>query len=82
VRHRTDYTPVRVGPDVDPSNQYARPHVETGTRNIGALTVGANVAVMITRHFGVVPDLRYDYGSIGDEKENSLRPSVRVIWRF
>jgi hypothetical protein len=82
VQHRTDYTPVRVGPDVDPSNMYARPHAETGTRNIGALTVGANVIVMITRHFGVVPDLRYDYGSIGDVKENSLRPSVRVLWRF
>ena len=82
VEHRTDYTPVRVGPDVDPSNPYARPHAETGTRNIGALTFGINVAVMITGQFGVVPDLRYDYGSIGDVKENSLRPSVRVIWKF
>ena len=82
VQHRTDYTPVRVGPEVDPSNTYARPHAEAGTRNIGALTVGANVAVMITSRFGVVPDLRYDYGSIGDVKENSLRPSVRVLWRF
>ena len=61
---------------------YARPHAEAGTRNIGALTVGVNVAVMITSRFGVVPDLRYDYGSIGDVTENSLRPSVRVLWRF
>jgi hypothetical protein len=82
VQHRTDYTPVRIGPDVDPSNMFARPHSEAGTRNIGALTFGVNVAVMITRHFGVVPDLRYDFGSIGDVKENSLRPSVRVLWRF
>ena len=82
VQHRTDYTPVRVGPEVDPSDMYARPHAEAGTRNVGALTVGANVAVMITSRLGIVPDLRYDYGSIGDVKENSLRPSVRVLWRF
>jgi hypothetical protein len=82
VQHRTDYTPVRVGPDVDPSNLYARPHAEAGTRNIGGLTFGVNVAVMVTSRFGVVPDLRYDYGSIGDVKENSLRPSVRVLWKF
>ena len=82
VQHRTDYTPVRVGPEVDPSNTYARPHTEAATRNIGALTVGANVAVLITSRFGIVPYLRYDYGSIGDVKESSLRPSVRVLWRF
>jgi hypothetical protein len=82
VQHRTDYTPVRIGPDVDPSNMYARAHAEAGTRNIGALTFGVNFAVMITSRLGVVPDLRYDYGSIGDVKENSLRPSVRVLWRF
>jgi hypothetical protein len=40
------------------------------------------VAVMITHRIGIVPDLRYDYGSIGDVTENSLRPSVRVLWRF
>lgn len=82
VRNRTDYTPVRVGPDVNPSHTYASPHAETSTRNVGGLTVGANVMVMITRHLGLVPDLRYDYGSIGDVKENTLRPSVRVLWRF
>jgi len=29
-----------------------------------------------------VPDLRFDYGSIGDEINNALRSSVRVLWRF
>jgi hypothetical protein len=82
VRNRTDYTPVRIGPDVDPSNRHARPYTESGTRNVGGLTVGGNVVVTITRHLGVVPDLRYDYGSIGDEKERSLRSSVRVVWTF
>jgi hypothetical protein len=82
VEDRTDYTPVRIGPDVDASNLYARPRAETGSPNIGALTFGVNLAVMITPRFGVVPDLRYDYGSIGDVTENSLRPSVRVLWRF
>ena len=82
VRNRTDYTPVRVGPDVDRSHTYASPHAETSTRNVGGLTFGANVMVMITRHLGLVPDVRYDYGSIGDVKENTLRSSVRVLWRF
>jgi hypothetical protein len=29
-----------------------------------------------------VPDVRYDYGSIGDEINNWLRPSVRLLWNF
>ena len=64
-----------------PTRPCRRP-TETSTRNVGGLTVGVNLRVMITRHLGLVPDLRYDYGSIGDEKENTLRPSVRVLWRF
>jgi hypothetical protein len=82
VRDRTDYTPTRVGSGVDPNNPYARPHAQSSTRILGALTVGANVAVAVTRHLSVVPDLRYDYGSIGDEINNSLRMSVRMIWNF
>jgi hypothetical protein len=82
VRHRTDYTPVRVGPGVDPAYPYASPHAEAGSRTLGALTVGANVAIAVGPRLFVVPDLRYDYGSIGDEINNALRPSVRVLWRF
>jgi hypothetical protein len=82
VRDRTDYTPVRVGPAVDPSHPYASARAETISRTVSALTLGGNVAVALTRHLFVVPDLRFDYGSIGDEINNALRPSVRVLWRF
>ena len=82
LRERTDYTPTRVGPLVDPSQPYASPHAETASRTEGALTVGANLAIALNRHLSVVPDVRYDYGSIGDEINNALRTSVRVVWRF
>lgn len=82
VRERRDYTPVRIGPGLDPNHPHAGPRAETGTRMLGALTIGANVAIRITRHVAIVPDLRYDYGSIGDEINNAWRSSVRVVWRF
>ena len=82
VRDRTDYTPVRVGPSVDPAHPHARPRVETASHNKGGLTVGLNVAIAVSRHLAVVPDLRYDYGSIGDEINNALRATVRVLFRF
>lgn len=82
VRDRTDYTPVRVGPAVDPNHPYASSHAEVSSRTLGALTIGANVAIGLTPHLFVVPDLRYDYGSIGDEINNALRSSVRILWRF
>jgi Outer membrane protein beta-barrel domain len=82
VQDRTDYTPVRVGPAVDPNHPYASLRTESGSGTQGALTIGANVAVAVTSHLFVVPDLRYDYGSIGDEINNALRSSIRVLWRF
>lgn len=82
VRSRTDFTPVRVGPRVDPANPYASPRTETDSRTMGALTLGAQLAIAATPHLYVVPDVRFDYGSIGDEINNALRSSVRVLWRF
>lgn len=29
-----------------------------------------------------VPDLRYYYGSLGDEINNLVVPSARLVWRF
>jgi hypothetical protein len=52
------------------------------SRGLGSLTFGAGVAIAITRQLSVVPDIRYDYGSIGDEINNMLRTDVRFMWRF
>jgi len=82
VRDRTEYTPVRVGSGVDPTHPYATSRIETSSNSKGALTLGGNVAIALTRRIAVVPDLRFDYGSIGDEINTALRSSVRVLWRF
>lgn len=51
-------------------------------RNLGGLTAGVGVVIALTDRLAVVPDVRYDYGSIGDEINNALRSTVRVRWRF
>jgi hypothetical protein len=81
-RNRTIYTPVRIPEGLDPQHRAARPSDESATRNIGGPTVGGQVAIAITRQLWIVPDVRYDYGSIGDEINNALRTSVRMVWRF
>ena len=82
VRDRTEYTPVTVGPGLDPAHPYASARIETVSHSEGALTIGANIAIALSRHISIMPDLRYDYGSIGDEIDSALRSSVRVLWRF
>ena len=81
VTDRTVRTPVRVGEGLDPT-LYGVQRSEVHTRNLGGPTIGANVAVALTRHLRIVPDIRFDYASIGDEINNALRTSVRVHWRF
>jgi hypothetical protein len=51
-------------------------------RNLGGPTAGVGVVIALTDWLAVVPDVRYDYGSIGDEINNALRSTVRVRWRF
>jgi hypothetical protein len=82
VRDRTVYTPVSIPPGVDPAHPSVSGREERSTRNIGGPTIGGNLAIRLTPHLFVVPDVRYDYGSIGDEINNALRTSVRVYWRF
>ena len=75
-------TTVSIPPGVDPQHPGIISGEERSTRTISAPTIGGQVSVRVTPHFFVVPDLRYDYGSIGDEINNTLRMSVRGIWRF
>ncbi len=82
VHDRTDYTPVSIPDGVDPHHPAVIARSEETTRNIGGPTVGAQVAIALTPHVSLVPDLRFDYGSIGDEINNALRTSVRIQWRF
>lgn len=82
ARDRTIYTPVSIPEGVDPQHPSVIGRTEVASRNLGGLTVGANLAIALTPRLTVVPDLRYDYGSIGDEINNALRTSVRLQWRF
>jgi hypothetical protein len=79
---RSEYTPLRIPDGVDPNDPRAIAQQERQTRNISAPTIGGQLSIRVTPQFYVVPDLRYDYGSIGDEINNTLRLSIRSIWRF
>ena len=82
VRDRTVYTPVSIPEGIDAQHPSVVGSIETHSRNIGGPTIGANLAIALTRQLSIVPDVRYDYGSIGDEINNSFRTSVRMQWRF
>ena len=66
VRDRTVYTPVAIPKGIDPRHPSVVGSTETHSRNIGGPTFGANLAIALTRQLSIVPDVRYDYGSIGD----------------
>jgi hypothetical protein len=82
VRDRALYTPLSIPEGVDPTNPSVIASSEDRSRNIGGPTFGANLAIALTPQLSIVPDVRYDYGSIGDEINNALRMSVRMSWRF
>jgi hypothetical protein len=82
VRDRAVYTPVSIPEGVDPQHPAVIGRTEGSTRNIGGPTIGVNLAIALTPHLSIVPDFRYDYGSIGDEINNAVRTSVRMQWRF
>lgn len=82
ARDRTTYTPVTIPEGVDPQHPSVIGRTEASSRNLGGLTFGAHLAIALTPRLSIVPDVRYDYGSIGDEINNALRTSVRMQWRF
>jgi hypothetical protein len=80
---RADQIHLSIPAGIDPERvRRTMPPQAPYIRNLGALTAGVSVAFAVTRHLSIAPDLRYDYGSIGDEINNFIRPSVRVLWRF
>jgi len=82
ARDRTVTTPLSVPAGVDPQHPAVIARDEQSTRNIGGPTIGGQVSIRVTDQLYVVPDVRYDYGSIGDEINNALRTTIRAIWRF
>jgi Outer membrane protein beta-barrel domain len=82
ARVRSATTPIHIPPGVDPLHPSVVAQATERIQNIGGLTIGGNLAIALTRNLFVVPDVRYDYGSIGDEINNAFRTNVRVVWRF
>jgi hypothetical protein len=75
-------TPLIIPVGVDPQHPSVVAREERGVRNMGGATIGGQIAILVAPRLAIVPDLRFDYGSIGDEIHNTLRASVRTIWKF
>jgi hypothetical protein len=58
------------------------PEDERYRRALGSLTIGASLGYAVTKHVVLMPDVRYDYGSIGDEINNTARAGLRLLYRF
>lgn len=82
VRVEHAFTPLVIPEGVDPLHPSVVARVDHHTRNMGGPTFGANLIIAVTRRLAIIPDVRYDYGSIGDEINNTLRTSVKVVWHF
>lgn len=74
--------PVAVPAGMDPQSLAAALPDERADETISAPTIGGQISIRVAPRLYLVPDVRYDYGSIGDEINNALRTSVRAIWRF
>ena len=85
--HRTkdrivlEHLSVPPGVTVEQVNR-AMPQQDWRSRHLGGPSFGGSLGIAVTQRLSVVPDLRYDYGSMGDEINNALRTSIRVLWRF
>jgi hypothetical protein len=83
VRERFLSTILRLPEGVDPERlRNVRGTDQTNTRHLGGISVGGGLGVALTRHVSIVPEVRYDYGSIGDEINNVWRTSIRTVWSF
>jgi hypothetical protein len=52
------------------------------SRSRGGLTGGVLVPIRLTQHLSVAPEVRYTYGSFGDEIYTTFRGGVRLMWGF
>lgn len=83
VRERFINTILRLPAAVDPERlRGVRGSDQTHTRNLGGPCVGAGLVIAVSRRLSMAPEVRYDYGSIGDEINNTVRASLRTVWSF
>lgn len=82
VSEASTSTILAVPEGVDPARVAAMRPDSRVSRNLGGLALGGGVAYAYTPHLSLGADVRYDYGSIGDEINNVWRSSVRSTWSF
>ena len=83
TRNRASYTPVSIPEGVDPEHPAVVGRTEVVDAQHRRPDRSARISPSPSRlTFPSFPDVRYDYGSIGDEINNTLRTSVRMHWRF
>ena len=80
-RRSVEHLSLPVGVTLEQVNRMM-PAEEIHRRQIGGVSLGADVIIRMTGRFAVAPAVRYDYMSIGDEINNALRSSMRLMWRF
>jgi hypothetical protein len=83
VTETETFTPLRIPEGLTPSQVVSAQFREQRmTHNLGSLTFGGDVAFTFASHLSLAPAIRYDFGSLGDEINNSLRVSLRMLWTF
>jgi outer membrane protein with beta-barrel domain len=75
-------TTLRIPSGVDPAERSIQPTSQSFTRSRGGLVGGVMVPIALTREVSVAPEIRYTYGSFGDELYTVFGSGVRVLWRF
>jgi hypothetical protein len=81
-RERYSITTLRVPDGVDPNSRSIQPSHEIHNTHRGGPTVGAMVAIAVSHQVSIAPEIRYTYGSIGDEIYNVFSTGIRTLWRF
>lgn len=79
-KEREAITTLTVPPGIDPDNRSLAPLRNTVTARRGGLTAGVSLPIQVRGALRIAPELRYTYGSIGDEIYGVARAGVRVLW--
>lgn len=81
VEERVSSTILSAPPGFEARAEQTR-HPSNSTRGLGGPTVGGGLGYQLTPQLSVGGDVRFDYGSIGDEINNTWRTSMRTMWSF
>jgi hypothetical protein len=74
--------PLVIPAGVNPQHPSVAAQEDRRTKTESSPTIGGQVAIRVAPRLHVVPDVRFDYNSLGDEINNALRTSVRAVVTF